>query len=59
MKTFLKAMVAVGAVVLAFAAAPDVMAQSCPDSAPFYHALGGFLTGLPEDAVSARGSKVG
>ena len=59
MKTFLKTMVAVGAVVLAFAAAPATMAQSCPDSVPFYHALGGFLTGLPEGAIAGRTSAFG
>src|SRR5262245_13106883 len=59
MKTFLKTMVAVGAVVLAFAAAPGVMAQSCSDSAPFQHALGGFFTGLPEASLAGRASKVG
>lgn len=57
MKTFLKTMVAVGAVVFAFAAAP-VMAE-CPDSAPFYHAVGGFFTGLPEASLAARASEFG
>ncbi|HET8947558.1 MAG TPA: hypothetical protein VFQ07_11305, partial [Candidatus Polarisedimenticolia bacterium] len=59
MKTFLKTMVAVGAVVIAFAAAPAVMAQSCPDSAPFGHQLGGFLTGLPEGPAAGLASKIG
>jgi len=59
MKTFLKTMVAVGAVVLAFAAAPQTMAQSCPDSVPFYHGLGGFLSGLPEGGARASVTKLG
>jgi len=59
MKTFLKTMVAVGAVVCAFAAAPAVMAQSCPDSAPFFHGLSGFLTGLPEASAGGRVSEIG
>jgi hypothetical protein len=59
MKTFLKTMVAVGAVVIAFAAAPAVMAQSCPESTPYSHALGGFLTGLPEASAAGRASKLG
>ena len=59
MKTFLKSMVAVGAVVLAFAAAPGVMAQSCPDSAPFQHALGGSFSGIPEANAGGRVSEIG
>jgi hypothetical protein len=59
MKTYLKAIVAVGAVVLAFAAAPVAMAQSCSDSVPYSHALGGFLTGLPEGSAVGLASKLG
>jgi hypothetical protein len=59
MKTFLKTMVAVGAVVLAFAAAPQTMAQSCSDSVAFYHGVGGFLTGLPEGAARGSVTKLG
>ena len=59
MKTFLKTLVTAAAVLCAFAAAPGVMAQSCPDSVPYYHALGGFLTGLPEATLSARASELG
>ena len=58
MKTFLKTMVALAAVVCAFAAAP-AMAQSCQDSVPYYHALGGFLTGIPEASASGRASELG
>ena len=59
MKTYLRSMVVVGVVVYGFAAAPLTLAQSCPESAPFSHLLGGFLTGLPEGAVTGRGSEVG
>ncbi len=59
MKTFLKTMVAVAAVLVAFAAAPAVMAQSCPDSAPYGHQLGAYLTGLPEASVTGSASKIG
>jgi hypothetical protein len=58
MKTFLKSMLAV-LVVYAFAAMRLTLAQGCPESAPFSHRLGGFLTGLPEGAVTGRGSEVG
>lgn len=59
MKTFLKTMVAVGAVVFAFAAAPSVMAQGCPESTPFQHSLGAYLTGIREAAAGARVSEIG
>ena len=59
MKTFLKTLVALGAVVLAFVAGPASMAQQCPDSVPYFHGLGGSLTGLPEASVSGITSQVG
>lgn len=59
MKTFLKSLVALGAVVLALVAGPAAMAQQCPDSTPYFHGLGGSLTGLPEAWVSGFAAKLG
>jgi len=59
MKTFLKTLVALAAVVLAFVAGPAAMAQQCTDPTPYFHGLGGSLTGLPEAWVSGIASKVG
>jgi len=59
MKTFLKTLVALGAVVLAFVAGPAAMAQQCPDATPYFHGLGGSLTGLPEAWAVGIGSVVG
>ncbi|HKQ97575.1 MAG TPA: thrombospondin type 3 repeat-containing protein, partial [Candidatus Polarisedimenticolia bacterium] len=59
MKTFLKMLVALGAAVLAFAAGPVAMAQQCPDTTPFFHGLGGSLTGLPEASTTGFAQKLG
>jgi len=60
MKTFLRMLVALGAVVLAFVAGPAAMAQGqCPAETPYYHLLGGTLTGLPEAWVAGIASQVG
>lgn len=59
MTTFLKTLVALGAVVLAFVAGPAAMAQECTDSTAYQHFFGGSLTGLPEAWVSGSASKVG
>jgi hypothetical protein len=58
MKTFLRTLVALGAVVLAFVAGPAAMAQ-CNDFTPFLNALGGSLTELPEAWVGGLTSQVG
>jgi len=58
MKTFLRTLVALGAVVLAFVAGPATMAQ-CPDSVPYFHGLGGSLSGLPEAWTTGFASKLG
>jgi len=60
MKTFLKALVAVGAAVATFVAAPSAMADPpCGDFTPFFHGgLGGYLTGLPEAYSSAYAAKI-
>lgn len=60
MKTFLRTLVALGAVVLAFVGGPAAMAlNECQDQVPFLHSLGGSLTGLPDAWVSGRVSLVG
>lgn len=59
MKTFLRTLVALGAVVLAIVAGPAAMAQQCSDFTPYFHALGGSLTGLPENAIGGITSAVG
>jgi len=59
MKTFLRTLVALGAVVLAFVGGPAAMAQQCPDTVPYFHGAGGSLTGLPEAYVAGLASKVG
>jgi len=59
MKTFLRTLVTLGAALLAFVAGPGVMAAQCPDTTPYQHAVGGLLSGLPEDWVSGFASRVG
>lgn len=57
MKTFLKGFVALGAVVVAFAATPVAMA-ACPDAIPYAHLAQGSLTGLPEASVGGRAASL-
>jgi hypothetical protein len=59
MKTFLKMLVGLSAAVLAFVAGPVAMAQPCPESIPFFHGLGGSLSGLPEASTTGFAQKVG
>jgi len=59
MKTFLRTFIALGAAVLAFVAGPAAMAQSCPDTVPYFHGLGGSITGLPEAWAAGFASQVG
>jgi hypothetical protein len=61
MKTFLRTLVALGAVVLAFVAGPAAMAtDECQaEATPFLYGAGGSLTGLPEAWVSGIASQVG
>jgi hypothetical protein len=59
MKTFLKSLVALAAVVVAIMAAPVAMAQTqCPDSAPYAHLLGGSFSGLPEAFATGRVAQI-
>jgi hypothetical protein len=59
MKTFLKTLAGLGAVLLAFVAGPAAMAQQCTDFTPYLHILNGSLTGLPEASVSGLASALG
>jgi len=57
MKTFLKSLVALAAVLVAMMVAPIAMAQ-CPDSASYSHLLGGSYSGLPEAFVGGHVAKM-
>src|SRR5262249_38881056 len=48
MRTFLKSLVALGAVAVFLFVAPAARAQQCPDTVSHRHGLGGSWSGLPE-----------
>jgi len=58
MKTFLKTLAGLGAVLLAFMAGPAAMAV-CTEITNYSHFFNGSFAGLPEDWVSGIASKVG